>query len=97
MGIYEDKQWSVRLAYNWRGEFLASTVDGGGRAAPVYTDKYGQVDVSIGYTLNKNLSFQLEAINLGDSIQRQHGRTEMATLNVTQAGPRYMVGARYKF
>ncbi|GJI88335.1 TonB-dependent receptor [Rugamonas sp. R1(2021)] len=97
VGIYEDKQWSVRLAYNWRGEFLASTVDGGGRAAPVYTDKYGQVDVSIGYTLNENLSFQLEAINLGDSIQRQHGRTEMSTLNVTQAGPRYMVGARYKF
>jgi TonB-dependent receptor len=97
VGIYEDKTWSVRLAYNWRGEFLASTVDGGGHAAPVYTDKYGQVDISIGYTLNKNLSFQVEAINLGDSIQRQHGRTEAAMLNVTQAGPRYMVGARYKF
>ena len=97
VGIYEDKNWSVRLAYNWRGEFLASTVDGGGHAAPVYTDKYGQTDVSIGYTYNKNLSFQFEVINLNDGIQRQHGRDNLATLSVTQAGPRYMVGARYKF
>jgi TonB-dependent receptor len=97
VGIYEDQNWSVRLAYNWRGEFLASTVDGGGHAAPVYTDKYGQTDISIGYTYNKNLSFQVEVINLNDGIQRQHGRNDLATLSVTQAGPRYMVGARYKF
>jgi TonB-dependent receptor len=97
VGIFENKDWSVRLAYNWRDEFLAGTVDGNGRAAPVYTDAYGQVDLSIGYNFNKNLSFQLEAINLNDATQRQHGRTKASTLNVTQAGPRYMVGARYKF
>jgi outer membrane receptor protein involved in Fe transport len=63
----------------------------------VYTDSYGQTDVSIGYNYNQNLSFQLEAINLTNATQRQFGRTEAATLNVTQNGPRYMVGARYKF
>jgi len=97
VGIFENKDWSVRVAYNWRDEFLAATVDGNGRAAPVYTDAYGQFDVSIGYNFNKNLSFQLEAINLNDATQRQHGRTMASTLNVTQAGPRYMIGARYKF
>jgi TonB-dependent receptor len=97
VGIYEDNKWSVRVAYNWRDKFLAATVDGGGRAAPVYTDKYGQTDVSIGYNYNERLSFQAEAINLTNSTQRQFGRTEAATLNVTQAGPRYMLGARYKF
>ncbi|MYM95533.1 TonB-dependent receptor [Duganella vulcania] len=97
VGIFENKQWSVRVAYNWRDEFLAATVDGNNRAAPVYTDAYGQVDVSVGYNYNKNLSFQLEAINLNDATQRQHGRTFASTLNVTQAGPRYMIGARYKF
>jgi TonB-dependent receptor len=97
VGIFENKDWSVRVAYNWRDEFLAATVDGNGRAAPVYTDAYGQIDVSIGYNYNKNLSFQLEAINLNDATQRQHGRTMASTLNVTQAGPRYMIGARYKF
>jgi TonB-dependent receptor len=97
VGIFENKDWSVRLAYNWRDEFLAATVDGGGRAAPVYTDAYGQVDLSVGYNYNKNLSFQAEVINLNDATQRQHGRTSAATLNVTQAGPRYMLGLRYKF
>jgi TonB-dependent receptor len=97
VGIYEDAKWSVRIAYNWRDKFLASTVDGGGRASPVYTDKYGQTDVSIGYNYNEHLSFQAEAINLTNATQRQFGRTEASTLNVTQAGPRYMLGARYKF
>ena len=43
------------------------------------------------------LSFQFEAINLTDEIQRVHGRTKSEVLSVTQAGPRYMIGARYKF
>jgi TonB-dependent receptor len=97
VGIYEDNKWSVRVAYNWRDKFLAATVDGGGRAAPVYTDTYGQTDVSVGYNFNDRLSFQAEVINLTNATQRQFGRTEAATLNVTQNGPRYMLGARYKF
>ena len=30
VGFYEDSTWSVRAAHNWRGEFLANSVDGGG-------------------------------------------------------------------
>ena len=98
VGIYEDQKWSVRVAYNWRDSFLAATVDaGGGRPAPVYTDKYGQTDISVGYNVTEKLSLQAEVINLTNATQRQYGRTERSTLNVTQAGPRYMLGARYKF
>lgn len=96
VGIYEDKRWSVRLAYNWRGEFLASVAESG-RANPVYIEPYGQVDLSIGYNLNPNLSLALEAINLTDATQRTHGRTKMQVLQVSTGGPRYMLGARYKF
>jgi hypothetical protein len=39
----------------------------------------------------------LEAINLTDSTMRTHGRTDMQVLQVTTGGPRYMLGARYKF
>jgi len=97
VGIFENKTWSARIAYNWRGEFLASTVDGNGRASPVYTDHYGQVDASINYNYNEHLSFQVEGINLSNAVQRQHGRDDLATLSVIQNGPRYMFGARYKF
>ena len=96
VGIYEDQKWSVRLAYNWRGEFLASVADNG-KPNPRYVEPYGQTDLSIGYNVNQNLSVSLEAINLTDSTQRTHGRTDKQVLTVTTGGPRYMVGARYKF
>jgi TonB-dependent receptor len=96
VGIYEDAKWTVRAAYNWRGEFLASTFDGAG-PNPNYVEPFGQMDLSIGYAYNDKLSFQFEAINLADATQRVHGRTKEMALFVTQAGPRYMLGARYKF
>jgi TonB-dependent receptor len=96
VGIYEDKKWTARLAYNWRGEFLSSTFDGSG-PNPQYVESYGQVDLSIGYNFSDKLSFQLEAINLTDEIQRVHSRTKQQLESVTQGGPRYMIGARYKF
>ncbi len=96
VGIYEDKKWTARLAYNWRGEFLSSTFDGSG-PNPQYVEAYGQVDLSLGYNYNEKLSFQLEAINLTNEIQRVHSRTKQQLESVTQNGPRYMIGARYKF
>jgi TonB-dependent receptor len=96
VGIYENKDLSVRLAYNWRGQFLYTTAENN-KANPGYTEPYGQVDLSVGYTINKNLSVSLEGINLANATQRNHGRTNLQVLSVTQTGPRYMLGARYKF
>jgi TonB-dependent receptor len=96
VGIYEDKNWSARLAYNWRGQFLSS-VAANGLANPSYVEPYGQLDLSVGYNVNKNLSVSLEAINLTDATQRTHGRTDLQVLQVTTGGPRFMLGARYKF
>jgi TonB-dependent receptor len=96
VGIYEDQHWSVRLAYNWRGQFLASVANNG-KPNPAYVEPYGQVDLSVGYNIDKNLSLSLEAINLTDQHQRTHGRTDQQVLTITTGGPRYMLGARYKF
>lgn len=96
VAIYEDATWSARAAYNWRGKFLSGTFDGSG-PNPNYTEPYGQLDISVGYAVNDKLSLQFEAINVTDEIQRIHGRTENQVLFVTQSGPRYMLGARYKF
>lgn len=96
VAMYEQGPWSARVAYNWRGEFLASTFDGAG-PNPIYVEPYGQVDLSLGYAYDSKLAFQFEAINLTDQIQRTHGRTKTMLESVTQAGPRYMISARYKF
>jgi len=97
VAFYEKHGWQVRAAYNWRDEFLTGRVDGTGNPNPVYTEPYGQLDLNVSYALTDNLTFMAEAINLTDEIQRLHGRTEDEVLFVTQTGPRYMLGARYKF
>nr|WP_314860071.1 TonB-dependent receptor [uncultured Undibacterium sp.] len=96
VGIYEKGDWSGRAAYNWRGEFLNSVFDGAG-PNPQYTEAYGQLDLNIGYAYNKQLSFQFEVINLLNATTRVHGRTKSEVLGVFQGGPRFMIGARYKF
>jgi TonB-dependent receptor len=95
--FYEKFDWQVRAAYNWRDEFLAGRFDGTGLPNPVYTEAYGQLDLSVGYQWSENLTLHLEAINLTDEIQRLHGRNRNQVLFVTQTGPRYMLGLRYKF
>jgi TonB-dependent receptor len=96
VGIFENDKWSVRAAYNWRDEFLASTFDSAG-PNPQYVEAYGQLDLSVGYNISEKLSLQFEAINLTNETARVHGRSKEQALYVTQSGPRYSIGARYKF
>jgi len=63
----------------------------------MYTEAYGQWDFNATYTLDEHLSFSFEGINLNDGINRLHGRHVNMVNYVTQTGPRYMFGIRYKF
>ena len=96
VAFYENDKVNARIAYNWRGQFLASTFDGAG-PNPVYTEPYGQVDMTLGYNATERLSFTLDALNLNDGVLRQHSRTKEELESITQTGRRFMVGARYKF
>ena len=96
VGFYESDTWSARLAYNWRDEFLSAKTDGAGNN-PVYTEPYGQFDLTVSYRIGKNFTLQADVINLNDGYVRKHGRTEQALQEVTQTGRRYLVGARYRF
>lgn len=97
VGFYEDDTYSARLAYNWRGKFLAANYGGVEGAQPLYVEPFGQLDVSLGYNYNAHLRFQLEAINLTDEYTRTHMRNENQMGAVTQLGRRFMIGARYRF
>ncbi|MGH8174728.1 MAG: TonB-dependent receptor [Steroidobacter sp.] len=95
--FFENFGWSVRAAYNWRDEFLSGRFDGTGGPNPNYTEEYGQLDINASYDVTDSLTVMAEVINLTDEIQRIHGRNENQVLFATQSGPRYMIGARYKF
>jgi len=94
--FYEKGPWQIRLAYNWRGQFLSGRFDGTG-PNPVYVEPYGQVDLSVTYQFNKHFSAQVEAINLTNETMRSHGRTTNELEFATQTGTRYLLGLRYKF
>ena len=81
VGFYEKYGWGVRLAYNWRDEFLASRFDGAG-ANPLYTEPYGQFDLNVSYQGATTRRCRPRR-SITDEIQRIHGRTGTEAVFVT--------------
>jgi iron complex outermembrane receptor protein len=81
--FYEKGPWQIRLAYNWRSQYLLSVGANGYNGTnnnlegesvawklPVYSDAYGQLDGSIFYSINDNVKIGLEMNNLNNAEQR---------------------------
>ena len=81
--FYEKGPWQVRLAYNWRSEYLLSIGPNGYNGEyttsenetiawklPVYSDSFGQLDGSIFYRFSDHVQFGLEMNNLNNAEQR---------------------------
>ncbi|TLU66845.1 TonB-dependent receptor [Thalassotalea litorea] len=101
IAFYEKDGFQIRIAYNWRDEFLKSYWENAADNAPnpVYTEEYEQFDISASYDLPwvEGLTVFLEGINITDEYTRKHGRSWNQVTNVTQTGARYALGARYSF
>ena len=96
IGFFENDQWSVRLAYNWRDEYLTNR-NFAGQVNPEYVEAYGQWDGNVSYNVNDQLTVTLEGINITDEYTRSYVRVPGATGYVTTLGARFMIGARYNF
>jgi TonB-dependent receptor len=94
--IFEKYGFSARLAWNWRGTFLANNSRGGSRN-PVFVKSYDQLDLNLSYDFNDHLAFSLEAINLMKSNVRTFARTENEPWFIVEGNRRFLLGARYKF
>jgi TonB-dependent receptor len=95
--MYEKYGIHARLAYNWRDEFLAATNQNGSNTNPLYVEEYDQIDLSVGYDFNDNLSVALEVINLTGEDVRWHARSKNQIVRLEDQSPRYALGVRYKF
>ncbi|MDM7860389.1 TonB-dependent receptor [Alteromonas sp. ASW11-36] len=92
--VYYDKDGiQVRVAYNWRDEWLSFA---GGRQ-PGYVAAYEQIDLNASYDFDNGLVVSFEVINLTDETTRGFARDYLQVAGVTQTGPRYNVGFRYSF
>ncbi len=96
VGFYDRDAWQIRLAYNWRDQFLLSRTAGGGNQ-PQYVEEYSQIDLSVAYEFNENLTFTAEGINVTGENYRTHGRSEAQLLSLEDLGARYQLGFRYTF
>ena len=99
IGFFDKYGVEVRLAYNWRDEFLSGIGHDSFGAQPRYVEEYGQWDLNASYTFGYDLQWQvfLEAINITDETSREHARAVNDILTAAQVGARYALGFRAKF
>ncbi len=96
VAMYEKFGLSVRLAYNWRDQYLTQANRGEGRS-PEYVEDYAQLDLSVGYDLTEQFALSFEALNLTGEDIRTHGRSTRQVWSFEEQGARYALGARFRF
>lgn len=96
VAIYENYGWQARLAWNWRDDYLDQTNRGNSRN-PTFVESYHQLDASVTYLVNDQLSVSLEGLNLTEENIRHFNRVERQLWFLQDLGARYQLGARYTF
>jgi TonB-dependent receptor len=98
IGFYDGEDLQIRVAYNWRDEFIAGVGQAEGtRTNPTYVKEYGQWDMGVTYYYSDNLTFYFSGLNLTNETGRVYGLDERQVLQAYQGGPRYDFGLRYNF
>lgn len=98
IGFYDGEDLQVRLAYNWRDDFIAGVGQAEGtRTNPTNVEAYGQWDLGVTYHYNDNLTLYFSGLNLTEETGHVYGLTKRHVLQAIQGGPRYDFGLRYNF
>ena len=96
VGFYEKGPYQIRLAYNYRDEFLQSLTQNNGDGV-TFVDEYSQWDMSGSYDINTNLTVSFEITNLTEEIVTKHGRFDNHFLLAEDAGRRIAIGVSASF
>ena len=97
VGFYETDKYSVRLAANYREEFLFALGQLRATNEPVFVEEYVQWDLSTSYNINDNISLSFEVLNMFGEDVRQRGRYEEQFLFENTQDARYTLGLRVEF
>ena len=99
VGFYDKQGIEVRVAYNWRDEFLGGIGHDSFGAQPRYTEEYGQWDFRASYRFGNDDQYVgfFEGINITDETFRERARSELDVLRAGQTGARWAVGFRANF
>ena len=91
--FYETETWGLRVAYNYRSQFLSVVRDRSGN--PAFTDSAGYLDAKFNYNISENLKIYIDGRNLSSEVQTINaGPGRMSTYD--WAGREYAIGISYK-
>ena len=68
-----------------------------GGSEPLYTQSFGQWDISGSYDLNETVTVFAEGVNITNEVTRRHGRYENQFVRLEDTGARWSVGVRASF
>jgi len=97
VAFYEKDALQLRIAYNWRDEFLLAMGQLRQTEEPTFVKSYGQWDLSASYDINENFSVFLEGINIAGQDTEHHGRFDNHFLYKSFQDPRFSLGVRASF
>lgn len=96
VGYYEQGPMQIRLAYNYRDEFLQSLTQLKGDGV-TFVDEYKQWDMSGSYDINERLNVFFDITNLTEEVVTKHGRFTNHFLLAEDAGRRFAFGISVNF
>lgn len=92
--FYEHAGLSLRVAYQWRSDFLDTI---GGLGAGEFRQGFENLDVTMRYAINENLTLFADLANLTDETYVAYEGTQASPSEVEQIGERYLFGIRFNF
>lgn len=73
--MYEKYDWALRMAYNWRSEYLLTSRDVI-TGLPVYNDDQGYLDASAFYNITDSIKVGIQAVNLLNTETRTFSKID---------------------
>jgi TonB-dependent receptor len=100
VGFYDKNGFEVRVAANWRDEYLLQFGQNQNNSAfgaePTFVNSSLQIDLSTSYQVTSQLNVFFEAMNITNDTISTHGRFDNQMLDVFAPGRRYALGARFR-
>jgi iron complex outermembrane receptor protein len=93
VGYYEDHGVSARLAYTFRSHYFV----GLDRSAAENQDDYGTLDGSLAYQLTPKISFNIDALNMTNSLLKYYAANKSQPRAVYENGTQWYGGFHFKF
>nr|WP_207950674.1 TonB-dependent receptor [Marinobacter sp. JSM 1782161] len=92
---YEDDRLSLRLAGNYKSDYLMEVSDPDDARYDVYQDDQFQLDFSAGYFVTENLQVQFDAVNITDEPYYTYAGSSDYNAQYETYGRTYRLGLTY--